>query len=277
MTNYNLEEQDAATAETLREKLKKIDYSGAITIVLAVICFLVATSLGGNLRRWTDITVLVCFAGALCFIILFCVIEAKYAQFPLMPWPVISSRTPLACSLTNFFCVMSTTALVYITPLYFQALLGLPPSISGLYFMPKIIAVSIGSVIAGMYMSRTGEYRKITIILSLLAIASMVGYTTWTPTTSKIFTSVCLAADGISLGGIITTTLIAMQSCVDHTEMATITSMSYLFRSVGGVIGISLSSAIFQAIIKSILVQKITGPNADLVRNLQSLLSLVSI
>lgn len=48
--------------------------------------------------------------------------------------------------------------------------------------------------------------------------------------------------------------------------MATITSMSYLFRSVGGVVGISLSSAIFQAIVKSILVKKITGPNANLVR-----------
>lgn len=48
-------------------------------------------------------------------------------------------------------------------------------------------------------------------------------------------------------------------------EMATITSMSYLFRSVGGVIGISLTSAIFQGVVKHILVQQITGPDADLV------------
>jgi hypothetical protein len=51
--------------------------------------------------------------------------------------------------------------------------------------------------------------------------------------------------------------------------MATITSMSYLFRSVGGVIGISLTSAIFQGIVKHILIEKITGPNADLVSNRQ--------
>lgn len=47
--------------------------------------------------------------------------------------------------------------------------------------------------------------------------------------------------------------------------MATITSMSYLFRSAGGVIGISATSAIFQATVKNILTKKITGPNAELV------------
>lgn len=47
--------------------------------------------------------------------------------------------------------------------------------------------------------------------------------------------------------------------------MATITSMSYLFRSVGGVVGVSLTSAIFQAVVKNVLVKKITGPNADIV------------
>lgn len=216
LTNYNLEEQNVTISESLEDKLKKIDYGGAITVIFAVVCFLVATSLGGNLRPWNDPIVLTCFACAFFFTVLFVIIEAKYAHYPLMPWSIISSQTPLACSLTNFFCVMSTTALVYITPLYFQALLGLSPSVSGLYFMPKIIAVSVGSVLAGIYMSKTGEYRNITIVISLLGIASMVGYTTWTPTTSRIFTSLCLAADGISLGVIITTTLIAMHSCVEH-------------------------------------------------------------
>jgi len=51
--------------------------------------------------------------------------------------------------------------------------------------------------------------------------------------------------------------------------MATITSMSYLFRSVGGVIGISLTSAIFQGVVKHILVEQITGPNADLVSRVE--------
>jgi hypothetical protein len=44
--------------------------------------------------------------------------------------------------------------------------------------------------------------------------------------------------------------------------MATITSISYLFRSSGGVIGISATSAIFQGFVKSILTERIHGPDA---------------
>jgi hypothetical protein len=55
--------------------------------------------------------------------------------------------------------------------------------------------------------------------------------------------------------------------------MATITSMSYLFRSVGGVIGISATSAIFQGSVKRILTEKITGENAELVSFLSLILS----
>jgi hypothetical protein len=48
-----------------------------------------------------------------------------------------------------------------------------------------------------------------------------------------------------------------------YLEMATITSISYLFRSSGGVIGISATSAIFQGVVKKILTEKITGPDAE--------------
>ncbi|KAG2197122.1 hypothetical protein INT47_004187 [Mucor saturninus] len=262
LTNYNLEEN--TSGETLSERLKKIDYAGAITIVSAVICFLMATSLGGNIMPWSAPIVLGCFASAVVLAIAFCIIEAKYAIHPLMPWDIISSRTPLACSSANLWCVMATTSLIYVTPLFYQALLGYSPSTAGVYIMPKVASVSFGSVMSGIYMSKTGEYRKITIVGSLMAFISMAGYSMWTPSTPYYFQFFCLLIDGLSLGVIITTTLIAMHSCVDPSEIATITSMSYLFRSIGGVVGISLTSAIFQGVVKQILQEKITGPDAAL-------------
>lgn len=139
-------------------------------------------------------------------------------------------------------------------------------------------------------MSRTGEYQKITIFFAGLAFLSMVGYTVLTDTTPLYFLMTCMLCEGFSLGVALTTTLIAMLSCVEtkgkipsyfgrkssgdanivKKDMATITSMSYLFRSAGGVIGISATSAIFQAVVKSILTEKITGPDAAKVRTYMS-------
>jgi predicted MFS family arabinose efflux permease len=93
-------------------------------------------------------------------------------------------------------------------------LLGYSSSKAGLYFLPKIAATSIGSVLSGIYMSRTGEYRTLTITSACILFTSMVGYCTWTPSTSNIFMLVCLLMDGFAFGAIITLTLIAMLSCV---------------------------------------------------------------
>ncbi|CAO3650651.1 unnamed protein product [Cunninghamella echinulata] len=264
LTNYNLEENKEEQDMKLWQRLKKIDYAGAFTIVTAVVAFLIATSLGGNIRPWSDPLVVSCLIASAVLLVLFCIVEANWATNPLMPWPIISSRTPLSCSLANFWIVMANTAVIYITPLYFQGLLGYTPTQAGLYYIPKVIFISLGSVFCGLYMSRTGEYLKITILGAFVCLGSMIMYTFWTPSTSLAVQLLCICGDGLSLGVVITTTLIAMLSCVGSKEMATITSMSYLFRSAGGVIGISATSAIFQATVKNILTKKITGPNAEL-------------
>ncbi|KAI9361891.1 major facilitator superfamily domain-containing protein [Pilaira anomala] len=260
LTDYNLKEKEVEL--TLAEKFKSIDYMGAITVVTGVICFLLATSMGGNSRTWSDPLVCGLLIVSVASSIAFCYIEANFAMNPLMPWHIISSRTPFACSLTNFFIVMCSFALTYTTPLFFQGVLGYSSSQSGLFFLPKIIAMSAGSLASGFWMSRTGEYKKFIIVCSIIAFVSMIGTSFWTHNSSIVFIVICLLLDGVSSGAIITTALIAMLSCVGSTEMATITSISYLFRSAGGVIGISATSAIFQGIVKKILTERIHGPEA---------------
>jgi hypothetical protein len=93
--------------------------------------------------------------------------------------------------------------------------LGYSPSVAGVYILPKVASVSSGSILSGIYMSRTGEYKKLTTAAAFLSLFSMLGYTFWTPQTGYPFQFLCLLADGLSMGVIITTTLIAMHSCVD--------------------------------------------------------------
>ncbi len=55
---------------------------------------------------------------------------------------------------------------------------------------------------------------------------------------------------GTGYSGMLTTTLLALISAVDHEDQAVITSASYAFRSTGSVIGITIASAVFQNILK---------------------------
>ncbi|CAO3704008.1 unnamed protein product [Rhizopus stolonifer] len=261
LTNYNLTEDQKA--ETISQKLKKIDYAGAITIVLAVVSFVIATSVGGNTKAWSDITVIGCLVASIVLSILFCFVEAKIAPNPIMPWSIASSRTPFACSMTCFWSMMCNTALIYLTPLYFQTVLGFSPSTTGLYSLPKAAAAPFGSVLAGIYMSRTGEYKNFAIFSNFLSIASAIAYSTWSAETPTISYITFPIFDGLSVGSLLVLVLISMHSSVGSSDMAIVTSMSYLFRSIGAVVGISASSAIFQGVVKNILVEKIQGPDAE--------------
>lgn len=94
--------------------------------------------------------------------------------------------------------------------------MGYSASLAGLYILPKVASVSFGSVMSGIYMSRTGEYKKLVTCASLLSLASMIGYSLWTPQTIYPVQFLSLFADGLSLGIIITACLIAMHSCVEQ-------------------------------------------------------------
>ena len=55
---------------------------------------------------------------------------------------------------------------------------------------------------------------------------------------------------GTSYGSMLTITLVALISSVDHQHHAVVTSASYAFRSTGSTIGITVASAVFQNTLK---------------------------
>lgn len=107
--------------------------------------------------------------------------------------------------------------------------MGYSPSVAGLYILPKVASVSCGSILSGIYMSRTGEYRKLTTVAAFVSLFSMLGYSAWVPATRYPFQFLCLLADGTSMGVIITTTLIAMHSCVETSGKLIFSSKRFYF------------------------------------------------
>lgn len=56
---------------------------------------------------------------------------------------------------------------------------------------------------------------------------------------------------GTAYGAMLTITLVALISAVDHQHHAVITSASYAFRSTGSTIGITVASTVFQNVLKA--------------------------
>ncbi|KAI9747201.1 MAG: hypothetical protein M1815_004504 [Lichina confinis] len=184
------------------DKLRRIDFLGAFTLVIGVFALLLSLDRGSNVS-WGQPLTLALLATSVVFLLAFVYVETKVASEPFAPGHIIFDRSLCASYLCNFFSFAGWMATIFYIPLYFQAVEGLSATQAGSKLIPAIVAGVSGSLFAGFLMKRTGKYYRLTVAAYTVAQAS-------------------------------------------SDDLAVVTACSYLFRSLGSVIGVSLSSTAVQ-------------------------------
>ncbi|QSS66750.1 membrane transporter [Histoplasma capsulatum] len=247
-----------------REKLRRIDFLGAIVLVGAVFSFLLGADRGSNVSWFIPIAIVSMVLSIVLFALFLCV-EIWIASEPFAPSHIIFDRNLFACYACNFFSFAGYTGVLFYFPLYFQATDGVSATGAGLRLLPSIIAGVIGSLFGGIVMKNTGKYFWLTFAAYVLLPIGIVNIFLWSGgfvrNTVGIITGITIAALGSGTG--ITTTLIALIACSSPQDLAVATACSYLFRSLGSVIGLSFASTIVQQSLRSGL-RSALGDNKDI-------------
>ncbi|PLN75849.1 MFS multidrug transporter [Aspergillus taichungensis] len=241
---------DIPVKYTDKGRLKRVDFLGAITLVITLVLFLLGLNLGGNQVPWTHPLILTSLPLSAVFLGIFVYIEAYVASEPVIPVRLLLDRTVLSACLTNWFSTMSIFGLLFYLPLFFQVQ-GLSATSAGVRLIPQALGTSIGSLGCGIIMRSTGRYKTLSHICMLTFVLSGVLICTLNLATPAWIPFIYFFFLGGSYGSMLTITLVALISAVDHDYHAVITSASYAFRSTGSTIGISIASAVFQNILIS--------------------------
>lgn len=256
--------------------LARIDFTGVLLTVSFLVLLLLGLNSGGNVVPWVHplpLTVLplsaVAFGGFLWW-------ESKATQ-PIIPVKLLMTRTILAACLCNLLCTMVVMTGLFYVPLYLQVL-GDTPTGAGIKILPSPVGVSVGSVTAGIVMNKTGRYVRIGISSLLSMIIGIVLFCLQNEHSPVWMTALAFFFVGSGYGAMLTTTLLACISAVEHSQQAVITSatcksslrlpgprtnMSDLARSLGGTVGVTIGSAIYQNVLKARLWERFGDePNA---------------
>lgn len=143
-------------------------------------------------------------------------------------------------------------------PIFFQVQ-GYSTTHAGLRLIPQAAGVSTGSLGVGLIMNRTGKYYKLglaVVSIYVLGVGLLISLNLSTPAWPPF---IMIFFAGLGYGGMITVTLLAAISAVDHEHQAVITSATYAFRSTGSTIGVTIASAVFQNILKTQLWDRFGG------------------
>lgn len=175
-----------------KTNLKRVDFGGAISLVLTVFFLLFALDRGGNIS-WNDhYTIAALIAFGICFAI-FAFIEMELASEPFAPRRIIVNRSLIASYLVNFFGIASAFTQIFHLSLYFQAVKGQSASKASLWLILGVLGGVTGSLGGGLIMQASGKFY----VLTVLGYAALLLGTTTVTLTSGILVK---SSVGIALG-----------------------------------------------------------------------------
>ena len=250
-----------------RSKLHRIDFLGAFVLVFAVFTLLLGLDRGSN-DSWSATITIVSLCLSLPAFMLFVLIEMKVAVEPFAPGHIIFERSLFACYLCNFFSFGGWLSALFYIPLFFQAVDGFSATQAGVRLLPGIVAGVSGSLFGGILMQKSGKYYWLTICAYTTLTFGMVPIllSTGLITNSTYGISLGLVMCGFANGIGVTTSLIALIANASPEDQAVATACSYLFRSLGSVVGLSLSATVVQQSLRTQLRTRLeSSKDADLI------------
>ncbi|KAG9317195.1 vacuolar amino acid permease [Chiua virens] len=251
----NIKLPDTVANESMSSKLSRLDFLGSSTLVVSVASMLSAFSIKTTEELpWSHPLIWGLFVLSGISGVAFVYVEARWAPYPVMPLRLVTQRTPLAVSLANFLASMTAFSMLYNVPLYFSAVRLSSSTNAG---KRNNVPLSIA------WMRRTGKLYSITLGSAALCVLASVLVASWSEKTSTQHLWLDIVPQGFGMASLITTTLVAMIATVHKEDMAVATGITYLFRTTGQVLGVSLSGALVQSILFHQLTKRITGPGSS--------------
>ena len=226
--------------------LKALDWLGCLTIVGGTVMVLVGLNLGGSSYPWRSATIICLLVFGVLILMLFILVELKFAQVPVIPFSIFNtwqrSSAILAAVLHGFVC--STT--FYFLALYFQSVLGAGPLLSGILLLPLVVSVAVADASTGWGISATGVYTWF-IRGSFFFMALGSGLLIHLPHSRQwaqiVIFQIIL---GAGIGPNFQALTIAFQSAVKSSDVGTATSTFSFARNLATSIGLVLGEVVFQ-------------------------------
>lgn len=179
-------------------------------------------------------------------LITFIAYEEIVATEPLIRLVIFKNRTAAVSYSATVLHGMVLWSLLYYLPLYYEAVKGFSPIISGVALFPETFTVAPASIIVGILITVTGRYRWAIWagwVLTVLGTGVLYLLDVDTSTVSWIFINL---VGGLGMGMLFPSMAFAIQASQTNEDLAFAIAMFSFFRAFGQAIGVAVGGTIFQ-------------------------------
>ncbi|EPE09556.1 major facilitator superfamily transporter [Ophiostoma piceae UAMH 11346] len=231
----------------MRDGLRALDWRGSLLVTAGTLLILLGLTFGGVTYPWKSKMVITLIVVGAVVLVMFAYVEARLAQYPIIPLYLFRKRVAVAAFMCCFCHGLVFVSGSYYLPLYFQAVLGATPLLSGVYVLPYTISLAMSGAVTGWAIKRTGKYTVFIIggfmfLTTGFALFTNLGaHANW----AKIIVYQMVAALGV--GPNFQSLLIAVHTTVEHhSDLASATATFGFIRQMSTSISVVLGGVVFQ-------------------------------
>lgn len=247
---------------TLSQLAKNIDLVGSLILVLAVTSLIMALNLGGNVFSWTHPVIISSLLLSFILAVIF-VKHERGVERAVMPISLLSKQPRASIIFGNFLGFISINTMIFNIPLYFQAVKLVTPTESGFKMVACTLAVTMSSVSTGFLITYTKRLKPTIIIGDILILLGGCAAASIGATTPDIIAMICVSLSSLGQGFSFPSFMVGVLATSDQEEQAVATTTLSLWRNLGSVMGVAISSWIFQNSLTYRLEEMVTGPNKE--------------
>ncbi|TMD61493.1 MAG: MFS transporter [Chloroflexi bacterium] len=223
-----------------------IDYLGAALLILGTVPLLLGFTWAGTQYAWLSWQVLSMFIGAVVFLTLFILYEARLERQkaqPIIAPSLFTNRIFTVSVLITMITSMGMFGSILFLPLYAQGVLGISATNSGLLLSPMMLSLVFSSIISGQLVSRFGKYKWIAFVGMAITIAGSLLLLRLDVNSTSTDLIIAMIVLGLGLGFSMSLYTVIVQNALPKI-IGQATSALTFFRSIGATIAVAAMGSI---------------------------------
>ncbi|KAI3334674.1 putative multidrug resistance protein fnx1 [Ustulina deusta] len=226
--------------------IKRVDFAGNALLVTAITSILLALTWGGGQYPWSSWRTILPLVLGLVGLPLFLLFETRVPE-PTTPARIFLNRTSLAGCLCAFTHNMLVFWILFVLPVYFQAVLGTTAFRSGVNILPTAAVFTPFTIIAGGVMTKLGRYRPLLMVgFAFFPIAFGLFTRLDASTTTGYWVGIQIIG-AVAIGIITPVTLQTILTPLPESDVAVATATWAFMRGFGTIWGAAIPLAVFNS------------------------------
>ncbi|HEY4542205.1 MAG TPA: MFS transporter [Noviherbaspirillum sp.] len=227
-----------------------IDFPGAVLLAAGLSAILVALArIGQGLHDAGEILPLFAFGALLLAAYVW--LERRTAE-PLVPLRIFRYPAVTICCALLFIIFFELVSLTVLVPMRVQMASGARVDLAALHLLPLTLAMPIGSLGGGWWMSRTGRYKPVQ-LLGAAMVPFALALLAFIDAGMPILGHCLLGLGGLGLGIQIPAVMAVVQNAVPREHLGVVTAASSFFRAFGAAVGTAVLTALLLAALSDAL------------------------